>query len=94
MTTMLERVAEAQYGVLREQAAGRLPPWAGLDDHARSLMLKQVRAGFEAVANHTNSELITRCLLHAGTLTADNWHTEAATLSEAADALLLAEAPK
>lgn len=47
MTTMLERVAEAQYAVLRDQAAGRLPPWAILEDHARALMLKQVRAGLE-----------------------------------------------
>lgn len=49
MTTMLERVAEAQYAVLQEQAGGRLPVWAKLDDHARSLMLKQVRAGLEVL---------------------------------------------
>lgn len=49
MTTVIERVAEAQYAVLCAEADGRLPAWAGLDDHARDLMVKQVRAGLEAL---------------------------------------------
>ncbi len=49
MTTMLERVAAAQYAVLQKQADGRLPAWDKLDLEARVLMLRQVRAGIETI---------------------------------------------
>lgn len=39
-----------------------------------------------------HAALVARCLQDAHTLTADNWHTEAATLREAA--AILAEVPK
>lgn len=48
--------------------------------------------GIEKAAQ-SNAELAERCLKHADILTEDNWHTEAATLREAAAALVPKEQP-